>query len=169
MSYILVLCHGNMFRSPAAEYVLREEGLNVVSRGFHPSRTHAAKRMREVMAERGYDLTPHVPRIVVPAELDVAAAVLYMDGGNRKRLEAMAATLPPDAAVLERSFCLGHFVGLPRIQDPAFKTADVAAFQGIVANIVEASKRFATLWKRSKGSISALRGFLQDFGPKEGS
>jgi protein-tyrosine phosphatase len=89
---VLVLCAGNICRSPAVAAVLARlgAGLEVRSRGTHDwnagSGAHPA--MAAIGAARGYDLGGHVAAQVSAADLAWADEVLVMDEANRADLAA---------------------------------------------------------------------------------
>jgi protein-tyrosine phosphatase len=92
---VLVVCAGNICRSPTAEAVLRLLGadhpavdLEVRSRGTHDwnagRRAHPA--MTRIAAERGYDLSGHTAAQVTADDLAWADDVLVMDDENLRQL-----------------------------------------------------------------------------------
>jgi protein-tyrosine phosphatase len=92
---VLVVCAGNICRSPTAEAVLRLLGadhptvdLEVRSRGTHDwnvgRRAHPA--MTRIAAERGYDLSGHTAAQVTGDDLAWADDVLVMDDENYRQL-----------------------------------------------------------------------------------
>jgi protein-tyrosine phosphatase len=92
---VLVVCAGNICRSPTAEAVIRLLGadhpsveLEVRSRGTHNwnvgRRAHPA--MTRIAAERGYDLSQHTAAQVTGADLAWADDVLVMDDENHQQL-----------------------------------------------------------------------------------
>jgi protein-tyrosine phosphatase len=94
---VLVVCAGNICRSPTAEAVLRLLGadhpavaLEVRSRGVHDwnvgRRAHPA--MTRIAAERGYDLSRHTAAQVTADDLAWADDVLVMDDQNHRQLVA---------------------------------------------------------------------------------
>jgi protein-tyrosine phosphatase len=94
--HVLVVCAGNICRSPAAEAVLRRLGaghpvveLEVRSRGTQDwnvgGRAHPT--MARIAAARGYDLSGHVAAQVSVDDLEWADDVLVMDDDNRRRLQ----------------------------------------------------------------------------------
>jgi protein-tyrosine phosphatase len=94
---VLVLCAGNICRSPVAAAVLArlatEAGrfaLEVRSRGTHDWNAGAGAHpaMAAIAAARGYDLGRHVAAQVSPADLAWADEVLVMDEANRADLAA---------------------------------------------------------------------------------
>jgi protein-tyrosine phosphatase len=92
---VLVVCAGNICRSPTAEAVLRLLGadhpgvdLEVRSRGTQDwnvgRRAHPA--MTRIAAERGYDLSGHTAAQVTADDLAWADDVLVMDDENLRQL-----------------------------------------------------------------------------------
>jgi len=92
---VLVLCAGNICRSPTAAAVLRELGaghpavdVDVRSRGLHDwnAGRPAHPAMTRVAAERGYDLSGHVAAQVIGDDLAWADDVLVMEDENARQL-----------------------------------------------------------------------------------
>jgi protein-tyrosine phosphatase len=109
---VLVVCAGNICRSPTAEAVLRLLGadhpaveLEVRSRGVHDwnvgRRAHPA--MTRVAAERGYDLSAHTAAQVSADDLAWADDVLVMDDENARQLAAGHPELIADVRLLDAS------------------------------------------------------------------
>lgn len=142
MADVLVMCHGNYMRSPACEAVLKVEGISVESAGFKPRASKAAKKMREAMAARGFNLDAHEPREITDAMVHPARLILLMDSGNAERFNRRYLDAPTRMKVR----CLGHYIGLGRIQDPAFQKEP--RFSAIVDEIIAASKAFAAEWRK---------------------
>lgn len=121
---VLVLCHGNRYRSPFAEGMLQrlrpEFGFAVKSAGVKdPIGNHpAAKPAREAAAKRGFDLSRHRAQALTQELLDWADITLYMDKGNLRRLIERFPVEAMDA------ICLASYVGAKRIPDPCFLPND---------------------------------------------
>jgi protein-tyrosine phosphatase len=99
---VLVVCAGNICRSPTAEAVIRllaaghpAAGLEVRSRGTHDWNVgrHAHPAMTRIAAERGYDLSAHIAAQVTTEDLEWADDVLVMDDENHQQL---ARSFPAD-------------------------------------------------------------------------
>lgn len=109
---VLVLCHGNRFRSPLAGAVL--SGLlgadRVRTAGVKPDcKGRASPKVREYAETLDLDLNDHRSRTVTAEDFEWADVVVYMDEGNRTRALAMGASE-------SKLVCLGD----PKIHDPGF-------------------------------------------------
>lgn len=128
---ILVLCLGNICRSPFAERVLRRElaergvaGADVRSGGFVlPGRT-SPPSAREVAAEHGLDLSEHVSVLVTPHLAAWADLTLVMSRGQARRARALGGRGP----LVEK---LGDFdpgpIDTRAIRDPVERPREVFA------------------------------------------
>ena len=92
---VLIVCAGNICRSPTAEAVLRilaaedpAVDLQVRSRGTHDWNVgrHAHPAMTRIAAARGYDLSRHIAAQVTADDLAWADDVLVMDDENYQQL-----------------------------------------------------------------------------------
>ena len=96
--HILVVCVGNICRSPMAEVLLREAlqeqpGITVESAGLGALVDWpAAKYAEELMAERGLDISAHRARQLTPDLIKQADLVLVMESAHKKAIEADDAT-----------------------------------------------------------------------------
>lgn len=85
---ILVVCYGNIYRSPFVEACLRNtcakaQPLEVRSAGFHPREGRSVKAsFQEIAQTFNVDLAPHRSRCLRRDDLDWADLVLIMDGHN---------------------------------------------------------------------------------------
>lgn len=132
---ILVLCHGNKYRSPACEGFLKAWGhTDVVSAGFVNPGRPAAKKMRDALITWNVDLDKHRSQVVTQKMIDNAELILYMDSGNYNRL------LLIDPRATRKARCLAAYIGEKRIPDPAFITPKGPSFVEIVNKIREATK-----------------------------
>jgi protein-tyrosine phosphatase len=116
---VLMVCMGNICRSPTAEGVLRHKlagaGLaarvRVDSAGTHGYHVGAPpdQRSQQHALQRGYDLSAQRARRLEAADLQCFDFVLVMDQDNLHEVQALAATLAarPRAAVHK----LLHFAG----------------------------------------------------------
>lgn len=101
---VLMVCTGNICRSPSAEAVLRERleaaGLGALVRvesagtaDYHIGEPPSEPAVR-LAARRGYDLEDLRARQVRPADFADFDLILAMDRGHLRRLQGL---LPPDA------------------------------------------------------------------------
>jgi protein-tyrosine phosphatase len=132
---ILIVCTGNICRSPMAEALLRASSavsrphLKVSSAGLAALEGHPAAPLAvTLLAERGLDLSAHRARQLTPELVAAADLILVMDAAQQRRLE----TLAPSAR--GRVHRLGRF-GNFDIADP-FRQ-DRAAFARSLALIEE--------------------------------
>lgn len=121
---ILIVCVGNVCRSPMAEFLLRDQlgarDVRVASAGFgalvgHPADGHA----RDLLRERGIDASTHRARQLEPVMLRDADLVLAME---RKHLHA-AARLAPEAS--GKVFLLSRWMGADDVPDPYMQSRQV--------------------------------------------
>jgi protein-tyrosine-phosphatase len=109
---VLVVCHGNKWRSPLAAELLRRRHpeWDVRSAGVGATARHGWRAAKPVREYAG-GLLEHRSRQVDEEDLRWAEMVVFMDGGNLKRLRALGA----NPAKLR---CLA--TETERIRDPAF-------------------------------------------------
>lgn len=148
---VLVLCHGNICRSPLAAAIMAKEGFeDTATAGFKPDDAlKVPKKVRDWAQENlEIDLKGHSSRQVTADMLKSAELILYMDSGQRRRLENIweSAGLTEDRGPLN-NFCepLGRYLNEPqeKIGDPMFAgNKDDPRFLKIMHQLVEASKNF---------------------------
>ena len=117
ISHLLVVCVGNICRSPMAEALLRHElrdreEIRVESAGLGamvdwPAAEHAA----DLMSERGIAISNHRARQLPPDLLHDADLILVMEAGHKKAIEA------EDTTARGKVFRLGEWQDRD-IQDP---------------------------------------------------
>lgn len=93
MKNIVMVCVGNICRSPMAEGLLRHLseqnslGLNVSSAGLSAMLGHQAdSKAIETMQKRGIDISQHQPRQINPEILLTADLILVMESWQQKEL-----------------------------------------------------------------------------------
>lgn len=142
---ITTLCFGNINRSPAAKYVLeklaKDIGLEIEVDSAGTSNYNAGKkankRMRDMMEERGYDLSDHRAKQITLELLDSSDIVVYMDDKNLKKMRTMFTPEQLGTKLVK----LSMFSEFDDIEDPHFATSDVAhaMFTTVIDQIIQAS------------------------------
>lgn len=91
---ILVLCHGNICRSPYVAARLRSlavsSDVRIESAGFLPGGRPAPAEARETARGRGIDLDGHRSRQTSAADLEAAELILVMEPGQRGEVAALS-------------------------------------------------------------------------------
>ncbi|MEN9527657.1 MAG: phosphotyrosine protein phosphatase [Pseudomonadota bacterium] len=147
MTRILLVCMGNICRSPSAEAVLRELArrefpqlqLTIDSAGTHDYHVGEPPDPRSIAAgrKRGYDLAPLRARQVTSGDFARFDWLLAMDPSNLSRLRELA---PADEA--ERAQLFLEFAGERSrvdVPDPYYGTA--ADFERVLDLLENASRR----------------------------
>lgn len=143
MNNILVLCTGNICRSPMAAALLQQAlpTAKVVSAGldacaYHPADSWSVKLMHEL----GIDITAHRGQQVTMSMLRAADLVLVMDAGQQRKLESF---YPAGRGKISR---LCHFSGQD-VSDPYRRGEREfrAALQLIEAGVSEWTDRLTRL------------------------
>lgn len=124
---VLVLCHGNLNRSPFVAALIRRwrPRWTVTSAGLKttPGR-RASRKAREAALSRGMDLGDHLSMPLTKGMVDFNDVILYMDGGNEKRLRVFLAEryteLHASQAWVEKCRLLAGYGSLRRVPDPNY-------------------------------------------------
>ena len=92
MNTILVLCTGNLCRSPMAAAILRRglPGMQVLSAGFDARLFQAADPLAiRIMRETGHDLGAHRTQPLSSWMVRAADLILVMETGHQRAIEAL--------------------------------------------------------------------------------
>jgi protein-tyrosine phosphatase len=143
---VLMICMGNICRSPTAAYVLRERlaqaGLDAVvevdSAGTHAN-WHAGEpadaRARKHALGRGYDMAKHRARLVEDEDFQRFDLILAMDRSNLAALEERCADQFKPRLKLLSSFARRHR-DVEEVPDPYY--AGPAAFEHVLDLVEDA-------------------------------
>ncbi|MDQ6950416.1 MAG: low molecular weight protein-tyrosine-phosphatase [Mariprofundales bacterium] len=144
-SPILMVCSGNICRSPFAEFYLRSrlqqagEFAEVFSRGILDMHSRSVPDTGiAVAADMGVDLAPHRATKLEGSDLDRAALVMIMEQQHRQYLAQMR------PAAIGKIFYLSQPTGGAEIPDPMGKSDEDFrdSYRVIVENIDGWLKRF---------------------------
>jgi protein-tyrosine phosphatase len=93
---IVVVCHGNICRSPYLEAVLRQSlpDLDVSSVGLMGPGRSVPEHGMTVASRRGLDLSSHRSRVLTPGILRAADLVIVMDAGQSRYLRRTLGVSP---------------------------------------------------------------------------
>ena len=145
MKRVLVVCLGNICRSPIGEGLLKhhaqKHGLNLCvdsagTSGWHQG-DYADARSIEVMRAHGHDITDQRSRALVAEDLFTFDHILVMDSQNLNDMNRMAT----GTASVER-FVHGHDV-----PDPYY--GGDRGFEKVYAMIDEAAENWVKSWSTS--------------------
>lgn len=139
---LLVLCYGNIYRSPFVAAVLQARLMNhprfeIRSAGFHhvQARPSPADYVR-LVETHGIDLSAHRSHLITPADLEWAEAIVIMDRYNWERVRASG------TQTQGKIIWLGAFgPGPVEIEDPYALPPD--RVRAIVKQMLEATEGLA--------------------------
>lgn len=138
---ILVLCYGNIYRSPLVEYLLKKSVLfgafSIKSAGFYEKPGRSCERQYlSLLKDRGYDLSNHRSTVVRKDDLDWANIIIIMD---RKNWDLVGAV---DRVALQKVVWVGAFnrSGSVEVDDPYGKGVEgtkhiICQLENCVVNI----------------------------------
>jgi protein-tyrosine phosphatase len=139
---ILVICTGNICRSPYGEAKLKQllPDIHIDSAGVATEKNHlqgfpADPLAIEVANELGFDLTQHKAKQATQVLVDSHDLIIAMD---RNQMEVLCEMFPNARS---KSFLFGHWIGLSSIEDPYRK--DKVAFRQAFSNIDKAAQSWA--------------------------
>jgi protein-tyrosine-phosphatase len=160
-SYVLVLCNGNIFRSPFAAAVLRRELLRggqstvrVDSAGFTAHGRGSPPHAIVAAARRGIDLRGHTSQLVIADLARAADLILVMEEGQRRSVCERFARAPRDVLLL------GDFDPAPvtsrAIEDPVEQSPEVC--DRAYGRIERCVRELARAWSGQPGWAQAQPG-----------
>lgn len=139
MPSVVIVCVGNICRSPLGEALVRRDvaGISVRSAGLHAVVGHGAQReMATLAAGSGIDLSAHRAQQFTPAMGTAHDLILVMERAHRDAIGQMAPHL------LARTLLFDHWSGAQGIADP-YQNGQ-AAYELAFAAICDAAKTWAT-------------------------
>lgn len=141
---LLVLCYGNICRSPFVERILTqrlEHLIEVRSRGFHQREGRSSPDRHALQSQKhGVDLSGHASMLVSPLDIAWADIVVLMDRHNWHDLQKLTSGC-------ERVVWLGVFDGgAVEIPDPY--SLDDAEAEVVLVRLVACSNRLSDLLLR---------------------
>ncbi|MDP4032654.1 MAG: low molecular weight phosphotyrosine protein phosphatase [Pseudorhodobacter sp.] len=140
---VLVICVGNICRSPVGEHLLRQmvPALAVGSAGLGAMVGHAADAMAaEVAAANGVSLDGHVARQFTPDLGSANDLLLAMEPGHKREVARLAPHLSG------RTLLFDQWTGMQGIADPYRRSRDF--HEGVFQQIKAASEAWAARLKR---------------------
>ncbi|HFZ8994536.1 TPA: protein tyrosine phosphatase [Citrobacter freundii] len=135
---ILVICTGNICRSPTGERLLRQllPSCKVDSAGVLGLEGHSADPMAaEVASQHGISLEGHVARKLTPEIARKYGLILVMEPEHIEQVTAIA----PEAR--GKTMLYGHWSGKKDIPDPYRKNQD--AYEHVYSLLEQASQEWA--------------------------
>ena len=140
MMNVLVVCHGNICRSPVAAGIMfdKYDHLDVRQGGFiKPGRRSPPKVRRWAEDNLHIDLGLHRSRLATKDDIAWAHTVLYMDGGNLRHLVEL------NGSYSSKFLCLASYIKQDRLADPNFLAEDRPEFQRAMQAVADAAFAFA--------------------------
>ncbi|MBR6410696.1 MAG: low molecular weight phosphotyrosine protein phosphatase [Clostridia bacterium] len=159
MIHLLFVCHGNICRSPMAEFVMRrllqENGLDasVLTDSCAVSEEELGNPVyppvRELLSRKGIDTSGKRARVMTPADYASSDLILVMDTSNLRRLLRLIGG-DPDHKVHR----LMDFTGRPRdVADPWY-TRD---FETAYRDILEGCRALLPFFERKDNHTSCFK------------
>lgn len=151
---ILILCHGNIYRSPLAEAAFKHScdadshntGLSIRSAGFHKKRGRSSEPEYVALVRKrlGLDLEEHRSSLVDRRLLNSADIIIIMDRRNWFELNIL------DPASLSKTVWLGAFDDDEAIEIPDPYRKEEAVVVDVVDRIATASNNLFKKLARQK-------------------
>ena len=136
MKKIIFVCHGNICRSPAAEWIMKhlllkyglEEDFFITSRAtsLEEIGNDIYPPMKRALYNKEIPLFEHHAKRISKEELDDADYVFYMDELNRRYMERLFGNLPEKCQIITK------YAGNPEYIDDPWYTGD---FDNVVNQI----------------------------------
>ncbi|MBV7299593.1 low molecular weight protein-tyrosine-phosphatase [Enterovibrio paralichthyis] len=139
---VLVVCTGNICRSPIAEVLMKEllPKLTVESAGIAVTKSHltdapAHPHSQQVCTENNLDISAHTARQLTPELCDSFDLILVM---SHAHIEEVAMLSPGSR---HKTMLFGQWIGLGDIEDPILEPK--ASFDTLYKTLVRATNAWA--------------------------
>lgn len=135
---ILIVCTGNICRSPTAEYILKQLLPNffIVSAGINATPNRKPEPEAIISAQKyGIDITSHIARQLTPQMCEFSDLILVMEDSH---IEDVSSISPQSRS---KTMLLGQWVNPLFIRDPYKKSQDT--FDQIYRQIEHACQAWA--------------------------
>ena len=156
-AYILVICSGNLFRSPFAAALLQRElarqgasEIRVESAGFTGPGRRSPPRAIAAAARRGIDLAGHHSLLAIPDLVRAADLIVVMEEGHRRTIRERFGRAAGDVLLLGDLDPAS--VASRAIEDPAQRGPEVC--DRAYARIERCVTQFANAVGMARGSAS---------------
>ena len=123
MKTIIFVCHGNICRSPAAEWIMKhlllkyklEEDFFVISRAtsLEEIGNDIYPPMKRALYNKEIPFFEHHAKRINKDEFDEADYIFYMDGTNQRYLERMFGPLPNKCQIITKYSLYPEFIDDP--------------------------------------------------------
>lgn len=140
---ILVVCTGNICRSPIGERLLQSylHGVKIESAGMSGLEGYSADpRAQQICLRHGISLDGHRARKLTPSMLRQTDLILAMENNQLNRISAIA------AEVRGKCMLFGRWLNVNEIPDPYRKSEE--AFEYVFGLLDGASREWASRLKR---------------------
>lgn len=140
---VLIVCMGNICRSPTGEALLRHRsrGLHIESAGIHALVGHRADDRAKILAERhGITLDAHRAKQLTVEQCRENDLILVMEKQHIEHISRLA----PE--VRGKTMLLGHWLHRTEIADPYKKSTSFYAF--VYGQMDQAVERWANVLSR---------------------
>lgn len=151
MKLIIFICHGNICRSPAAEWIMKhllleenmEEDFFVISRAtsFEEIGNDIYPPMKRALRNKDIPFSEHSAKRITLDEFNKADFIFFMDDTNKYFLEKQFGQLPRKCQIITKYSTL-----VDHISDPWY----YGAFDDVVEQLEECCKNILKMLKASK-------------------
>ena len=140
---VLVVCQGNICRSPFAGYLLRRllasRGIRVESAGFLPPGRPAPREAIKAARHRGVDMSGHCSRMLSPELVKSSGLIIVMDREQAQAIRDQYGAAPSNVILLGDLDPLG--IDTRRVLDPV--DMPLSVFEAVYDRIERCAKALA--------------------------